>query len=59
MRVVQRRPHAVSRFAHLGIGQADDMEGRQSGPQMHLDGDLGRVDAGKRAARHGGDGHGS
>ena len=33
MRVVERRAHAVARFAHLGIGQADDVERGSPGPR--------------------------
>jgi hypothetical protein len=52
VRMVERCAHAVARLAHLGVGQANDMERRQPRAEVHLHGHLGRVDAGKRAARH-------
>ena len=55
--VVERGAHAVARFPHFGVGQADDVECRQPGAEVHLDGDLGRIDARERAARDGSDRH--
>jgi len=57
--VVERCPHAIACFAHFGVGQADDVKRRQSRPQVNFDRHFGRVDAYKRAARHGRDSHDS
>ena len=35
--VLQRRAHAIARFPHLGVGQADEVERGQSAGKMNLD----------------------
>ena len=48
----QRRAHALARFGHRLVGQADDVEGRQAGRDLHLHVDGAGLDA---LERHRGD----
>ena len=48
----QRAAHPVAAFFHLGLGQADDGQTRQTVGQMHLDRDGRRINAGEGAAVH-------
>ena len=50
-RVIERGAHAVLGFAHLGIGQADDIECRQPRPEVNLDRHFGRGNSCERATR--------
>src|SRR5690606_23730040 len=56
--MVERRPDAIARLAHLRVGQADDVKGGQAWSEVDLDGDLGRLHSGERPAEDGGDTHG-
>lgn len=56
-RVVERSAHAVARLAYFGVRQADDVKRWQPRPEMHLDGDLGRINSCEPAARDRGDRH--
>ena len=49
--VDQRRPHALARLLHRGVGQADDRERRQARMDVRLDGDLDCVDTAEREGR--------
>src|SRR6185503_5506241 len=57
MRMVERGPYTVACLAHLGIRESDDMKCGQTRTEVNLHGHLGRVDTGKRAARHRSDRH--
>jgi hypothetical protein len=59
LRVLQRSTHAVARFAHLRLGQADQVHARQPVGQMHLDRHHRRIHPRKRAAVHHRNRHGS
>ncbi len=41
----QRGAHALARLAHRLVGQADDVEGRQAGRDLHLHVDRAGLDA--------------
>ena len=47
----QRGAHPLARFRHRLVGQADDVEGRQPGRDLHLDIDGARLDALERNGR--------
>ena len=47
----QRRAHALARFGHRLVGQADDGEGRQARRHLHLDVDGPDLDALERNRR--------
>ncbi len=47
----QRGAHALARFRHRLVGQADDVEGGQAGRDLHLDIDGARLDAFERDGR--------
>ena len=55
--ILQRRAHAVFRFAHFGIGQADDGDARKAVGQVDFDVDGGRFHAGQGAASQDGQTH--
>ena len=47
----QRRAHPLARLGHRLVGQADDVEGRQPGRDLHLDVDGAGLDALERHRR--------
>lgn len=53
----ERRAHPVARLAHLGVGQADQVEGRQAVGQMNFDRHLGRGKTVQRTGAHDGERH--
>ena len=57
LRIRERGTHAVARLLHLGVRQADEVEGRQAVGQMDLDRDERSVDSGEAPRQHDGDGH--
>ena len=54
-RVLDGGAHAFARFLHLGVGEADDGEGRQAAPKVNFHRDFRRIHAGERAASEDGE----
>ncbi len=57
LRRLDRRTHTIARLAHLGVGEADEVELGQAVAEMDLDRDRRRLDPVERACMHEGERH--